>query len=100
MIESLEYVHEEGVKRDHSVVVYALSTCGFCQRALGFLKNNGVDFRYVYVDNLPGEVKKAVKRELRERYRIKELFPTLIVDEAKALTGFDRQEWERQLGLA
>jgi len=100
MIESLEYVHQEGTKRDHSVVVYALSTCGFCRRALGFLKNNDVDFRYVYIDNLPSEVKQTVKQELRERYRIKELFPTLILDEDKAITGFDREEWQRQLGLA
>jgi len=100
MIESIEFTHEEGSRKERSVVVYALSTCGFCRRALGFLKNNGVDFRYVYVDNLPSEVRNAVKAELRERYQIKELFPTLILDDSTALTGFDPQEWERQLGLA
>jgi glutaredoxin-like protein NrdH len=100
MLEGLEYVHEEGARRDHSVVVYALSTCGFCQRALGFLRNRGVDFRYVYVDQLPKDVKEAVKAEVRRRFQIKELFPTLILDDSEALTGFDRELWEQRLGLA
>lgn len=100
MIESIEFTHEEGSRTGRSVVVYALSTCGFCRRALGFLRNNGVDFRYVYVDNLPTDIRNAVKAELRERYQIKELFPTLILDETEALTGFDPEEWKRQLGLA
>jgi glutaredoxin-like protein NrdH len=99
MIESLEYVHEEGVKRDHSVVVYALSTCGFCKRALEFLRSHSVEFRYVYVDLLPADTKNALKEELRRRYRIKELFPTLILDDVEAVTGFDREEWQRRLGL-
>ena len=90
--------HVDGKDAGH-IMLYALSTCGFCRRALGFLKNNGVDFRYVYIDELPSEVKQAVKQELRERYRIKEIFPTLILDEEKALTGFDRPEWERELEL-
>lgn len=100
MIDSIEFTHEEGSRKQHSVVVYALSTCGFCKRALGFLKNNDVDFQYVYVDNLPADVKTSVKQELRERYQIRELFPTLIVDDSKATTGFDPEEWQRQLGLA
>ena len=100
MLDTLEYVHEKGARRDHSVVVYALSTCGFCKRALAFLRDKSVDFRYVFVDNLPTDVKNALKEELRRRYRITVLFPTIVLDEAEALSGFDREVWEQRLGLA
>jgi glutaredoxin len=99
MIEGVTYEHEEGTRREHAVDLYALSTCGFCRKAIGFLKNNGITFRYVYLDQLPVEEKRALKDELRRRYEIKELFPTLVLDDAKALTGFDREEWEQHLGL-
>ena len=99
MVEELDFTHEEGSNKDHSLVMYALSTCGFCKRALGFLKNRDVDFRYLYIDTLAPETKKAVKEQLRERYRIKELWPTLVIDGSEALSGFDSETWAQRLGL-
>ncbi|MBN1836088.1 MAG: glutaredoxin family protein [Spirochaetales bacterium] len=99
MTEALQFVHEPGSRDQHSVVVYALSTCGFCRRALEFLRNNDVDFRYVYVDQLPLEAKASLKQTLHERHQIRELYPTLILNDSQALTGFDREEWQRVLGL-
>jgi Glutaredoxin and related proteins len=37
----------------HKVVLYALSTCGWCARTKQLLTDLGVEFSYVYVDLLP-----------------------------------------------
>jgi len=45
------------------VVMYGLSTCPHCKKALELLKREGVDFEVVWVDKLQGEErKKAVQR--------------------------------------
>ena len=37
MLDQLSYTDVPGSRSDHEITVYALSTCGFCKRALGFL---------------------------------------------------------------
>ncbi|HMF32738.1 MAG TPA: glutaredoxin domain-containing protein, partial [Candidatus Lokiarchaeia archaeon] len=78
MDEDLEFTIESGDNSAHDVKVYALSTCGFCARALKYLRENSIAFRFVYVDQLPYEVKDRVKSDLRENYKQSVAFPFLV----------------------
>ena len=98
MLEKIEYLHEPGSENQHHVVVFALSTCGFCQRALDYLRRRSVDFKFVYVDQLPLEVKTQVKEELKTRYQRSLVFPFLVIDDSVSLTGFTQERWEEALG--
>lgn len=98
-IESLDFTHIEGSRQDHSVVLYALSTCAFCKKGIDFLTEAGVDFKYIYLDELDVEFKREVKKELKSRFDNLVVFPVLVVDEKRALTGFTKDQWEAALGL-
>lgn len=99
MIEGVEFIQEEGTRDGHNVTVYALSTCGFCKRALAHLKYHSVKFRYVYVDNLNFDVKQNLKNALADRYKERIVFPFLVVDDDKCCTGFVEEQWNTLLSL-
>jgi len=97
---TLEFTTVEGEKNPADLTVYALSTCGFCKRALQFLREHSITFRYVYVDLLPFEVKQELKNDLKEKAGRKVGFPFVIVNNDKYLIGFTEDEWRRELKVA
>jgi glutaredoxin-like protein NrdH len=99
MLETLSYVSVPGANSDHEITVYALSTCGFCKRALAFLGAKGISYRYVYVDGIPLETKNAAKKELKERFKVDVAFPFAVIDGEKHLVGFIEADWIATLGL-
>lgn len=98
-IDSVKYKEIEGERNDHDAIVFALSTCAFCRRAIEFLKTRGVTFRYTYLDQIDVETKRSVKRELAEQFDNIVVFPILVVDDQKAYSGFTETVWARALDL-
>ncbi len=94
----VNFLEENGKDSGHTVKVYALSTCGFCKRALQFLRDNGITFKFVYVDLLGQDLKDKVKRELVEKYGERLAFPFVVLDEDKenqrVIVGFLEDEFE------
>ncbi len=89
----------DGSRQDHDVVVYSLSTCAFCRRAIDYLKGADVTFRYAHLDRIDVETKRSVKRELAERFDNIVVFPILVVDDQRAFSGFTESVWARALDL-
>mgnify|MGYP006279164897 CR=1 FL=1 len=100
VLEKIEYENIEGEKTDHKATIYALSTCAFCRKAINFVRDNNVAFRYVYLDKIPLETKKEVKAELKSRYKNLPVFPVLVVDDDKALSGFTESQWKEALDIS
>ncbi len=73
------------------VMLYALSTCGWCRMTRELLSSLGVGFSYVYVDLLAGEERTAVEREVL-KYNKGFSFPTLVIDGRKVIIGFREDE--------
>ncbi len=67
--EKIPFIQESGTSTGHEVTVYALSTCGFCKRALSYLKEKNIAFRYVYVDTLPQDLRQELKTTLRDTFQ-------------------------------
>jgi glutaredoxin-like protein NrdH len=86
----------EGSKKDHDLVLFALSTCPHCRNAKSFLDNNDVAYRFVYVDQLEGDEQKAVVEEAT-KYNPRRSFPTLVIDDDEVLVGFTEQDWRSKL---
>jgi glutaredoxin-like protein NrdH len=82
----------------HKVMLYALSTCGWCKRTKQFLDTHGVAYDYLYVDQLAGEEKQDAMTEVR-RWNQRESFPTIVIDDAKAIVGFDEDRLREVLEL-
>jgi glutaredoxin-like protein NrdH len=79
------------------MTLYALSTCSFCRQAEQFLLDHNLDFKRVFVDELPVDEKRALKDDFVKRYQKKLLFPTLIIDDTEFLRGFIEDKWQYKL---
>jgi len=98
-LQNLPVVSKTGARNDHEIMVYALSTCGFCKRAIAFLESNNFSYKYLYVDLIPLEVKNTIKQELKERFKENVAFPFAVIDERTHLVGFIEADWKLTLGL-
>jgi glutaredoxin len=81
------------------VTIYALSTCGFCKRALAFLRENSIKFKYIYFDDLQGDVKSEIREHLIGTFNETLRFPFLVHNNERCLVGFDEDEWKSLLGI-
>ena len=99
MLDTLSYTLVDGAKTDPAITVYALSTCGFCKRAMAYLAKNGFAYRYIYVDTILHETKTETKQALKEKYKVDIAFPFATVGESDHLVGFIEADWKRTLGV-
>jgi glutaredoxin-like protein NrdH len=96
-ISSLNFTHSEGSNTNHAIKVFALTTCGFCERAMTFLKKEEYDFEFIFLDKIDPATKREVKKEMKEKYGKVPLYPVLLVDEQKMLSGFTEARWKEVL---
>jgi glutaredoxin-like protein NrdH len=88
--------HVAGRKKGQ-VMLYALSTCGWCKKTRELLEQLGVDYDYTYVDLLRGEEQSIVIKEI-QKYNPACSFPTLVIDSKKCIVGFKEDEIREALG--
>jgi len=82
--------HVDG-KNKGKIILYALSTCGWCARTKDLLRELGVEFDYLYVDLLEGPEQDKVLNEV-EKWNPKGSFPTLVIGNKKSIVGYREEE--------
>lgn len=88
----------EGAKKDHKVFLYTLSTCGWCKKTKELLKEKGVEYEYLDIDNLKAEERKAAIEDLHNR-NAPLGFPVIIIDDKDLITGYQPEKILGVLGL-
>ena len=78
-------------KNKGTVMLYALSTCGWCNKTKELLREIGVEFDYEYVDLLEGKEQDEAMNTV-ERFNPSGSFPTLVINDKKCIVGFKEQE--------
>ena len=78
-------------KNTGTVMLYALSTCGWCKRTKELLRELGIEFDYTYVDLLEGKEQDEAMNTV-ERFNPSGSFPTLVINDKKSIVGFKEQE--------
>lgn len=79
------------------VKLYALTTCIHCKNTKEYLKDCGVDYRCVDVDQLDGDERKAILEEIK-KVNPSCSFPTIIIGN-KVIVGFRKDEIKEALNL-
>ena len=79
------------------VMLYALSTCQWCEKTKALLKELGVAFDFEYVDLLDGKEQDETMNAL-ERVNPHGSFPTLVIDGRRCIIGFREQEIREAFG--
>lgn len=72
------------------IVLFALSTCGWCKKTRSLLEEMKVEFKYIYVDLLEGDERKEIIEEVK-KYNSNLSFPTLVIDEETTIVGFNEE---------
>ncbi len=82
--------HVNGKKKGN-IMLYALSTCGWCAKTKELLRALGVEFHYVYVDLLEGKEQDDTMNEV-EKWNPQGSFPTLVIRDTIGIVGFREAE--------
>ena len=72
------------------IMLYALSTCGWCRKTKELLNELGVEYEYIYVDLLEDKDEDTAMEEVK-KWNPRRSFPTLIIDD-KCIVGFREEE--------
>ena len=92
----MEFEHVDGEDKGE-IKLFALSTCAWCRKTKQLLTDLGVEYDYVYVDQLNGNVREEAINEL-EKWNPRCSFPTLVINEDKCVVGFKEDEIREAMG--
>jgi glutaredoxin len=84
-------------KNKGSIILYALSTCGWCAKTKELLRQMGVAFDFVYVDLLEGQAQDDIM-QIVEKWNPSGSFPILVINNSKCIIGFREQEIREAIG--
>jgi len=93
----MNVVHVDG-KNKGDIMLYAISTCGWCKKTKKLLNNLGVKYRYIDVDLLDKVEKEKIEEEVK-RWNPKCNYPTMVINDNKYIVGFKEEEVREVLQL-
>ncbi len=88
--------HVNGENEDFKIMLYAISTCGWCGKTKKLLNDLKVTYDYVDVDLLNEKDSEEVDNDVR-RFNPEITFPTMVINNKKAIKGFDEEEIRKAL---
>jgi len=89
--------HIKGNNRG-KIMLYALSTCGWCKKTKDLLNNLGIEYSYIFVDLLDEPDKENVMDDVR-KWNPACSFPTIVINNKECIVGFKEDEIKEALGL-
>ena len=91
----MNVVHVKG-KNKGDIVLYAISTCGWCKKTKSLLNKLGVEYRYIFVDLLDKKEKEKIEEEVK-KWNPKCNYPTMVINNKKCIVGFKEDEIQEVL---
>jgi glutaredoxin-like protein NrdH len=91
----MDIKHVNG-KNKGNIMMYALSTCGWCKKTKRLLNEMGVEYDYTDVDLLQGEERAQAIKEL-ERWNPRRSFPTLVINN-ECIVGYKEDKIKEAIG--
>jgi glutaredoxin-like protein NrdH len=95
-IEMIERKHVEGEKKGE-ILIYALSTCGWCRKTKEQLKEMGLAYDYIDVDLLNPDESEEVMKIVR-KHNERGSFPTIVINNEHCVIGYDIDKVKEILG--
>ena len=78
------------------VMLYALSTCIWCNKTKKLLDDIGVEYHFIYVDYLEGDEKEKTLEEIM-KWNPRCSFPTLVINDKECIVGFKEEKIKEAL---
>ena len=86
----MEIKHVKG-KKKAELLLYTLSTCGWCKKTKQMLNSEGVAYSYIDVDLLDDEDNEKAMDEIR-KWNPSCSFPTIVVNGKESISGYKPDE--------
>ena len=94
----MQTVKVQGKNKKHKVLLYTLSTCGWCKKEKQLLRDNHIEFEYVDIDLCNDEDYEKIKNDILKRGgRLS--FPTIIINDDILITGFKENQIRETLEI-
>ena len=87
-----------GKNKVHDVLIYTVSTCGWCKKTKRLLESLGVEYSFIDIDLVPADQKEKVTGEMM-RHNPRCSTPTLVIDKGKdVIVGYQEDRIRNLLG--
>ncbi len=87
----IEKKHVDG-KNKGAIMLYALSTCGWCRKTKDLLAKMGLAYDYIDVDKLSDEEATKLENEEVKKWNPAGTYPTLVIDGQRAIINYDEKK--------
>jgi len=91
----MDVTHVEGQNKG-KILLYAISTCGWCKKTKKLLSKLGVEYSYINVDLLEKDQKDKVEDEVK-KWNPKCNYPTMVINDKKCIVGYNEDEIKEAL---
>jgi len=88
--------HVEGNNKG-KIILYALSTCGWCKKTKTLLSKLRIAYDYIDVDLLEGKEKERIHDEIK-KWNPNVSFPTMIIKNEMCIIGYDDEKIIKEIG--
>ena len=85
-------------KNKGKILLYALSTCGWCKKTKDYLSKLDVEYSYIFVDQVNEKEKDKVMDDVRN-WNPRCSFPSTVINDKKCIVGYKEDEIKEALGL-
>ena len=86
----MEINHVDGEKKG-KIILYALSTCGWCKKTKELLKKIGVEYSYIHVDLVEESEKDKVIEDVK-KCNPRNSYPTLVINDKECIIGYQEDK--------
>jgi glutaredoxin-like protein NrdH len=94
----MQAIKVQGKNKNHKVMLYAISTCPWCNKEKKLLRDNNIEFDYVDVDLCTDEDYEEI-RKIILGYGGRFSFPAIIIDNQILINGFKEDEIKKSLEI-
>ena len=79
------------------VMLYTLSTCGWCRKTKNLLSELGIGYDYIDMDALSSDEKLEVRQTVA-KWNPACSFPTMVIDDKECIVGFQEEKIRNAVG--
>ncbi len=87
----MDRMHVDGDNKG-DVLLYTLSTCGWCRKTKALLQELNVMYDYIDVDTLDKKEERDAAMEEVKKWNPACSFPSLVIDKKECIVGFQEQK--------
>jgi len=86
----MQVTHVDG-NQTHHIMLFALSTCGWCRRTKALLDELGLAYDYIFVDQVTPAESETVRNEVK-KWNPACSYPTIVIDDKECIVGFQEDK--------